>query len=65
MSQKMTTCKACGHEIAKSAKACPACGAKNKKFVTITGAGHATAYLTDTEKYTSELLAFINPLLYE
>ena len=42
-----------------------ACGAKNKKFVTITGAGHATAYLTDTEKYTSELLAFINPLLYE
>lgn len=31
MSQKMTNCKACGHEIAKSAKACPACGAKNKK----------------------------------
>ena len=28
---KMTTCKACGKEIAKSAKACPQCGAKNKK----------------------------------
>lgn len=28
---KMTTCKACGHEIAKSAKVCPQCGAKNKK----------------------------------
>lgn len=31
MNQKMTNCKACGHEIAKSAKACPHCGAKNKK----------------------------------
>lgn len=31
MSKKMTTCKACGQEIAKSAKACPQCGAKNKK----------------------------------
>ena len=28
---KMTTCKACGQEIAKSAKICPNCGAKNKK----------------------------------
>ena len=27
----MTTCKACSREIAKSAKACPHCGAKNKK----------------------------------
>ena len=27
----MTTCKACGAEIANSAKACPKCGAKNKK----------------------------------
>ena len=27
----MTTCKACGAEIAKSAKSCPHCGAKNKK----------------------------------
>ena len=31
MSKKLTTCKACGQEIAKSAKACPHCGAKNKK----------------------------------
>lgn len=31
MNKKMTTCKACGQEIAKSAKACPHCGAKNKK----------------------------------
>lgn len=28
---KMKTCKACGAEIAKSAKVCPHCGAKNKK----------------------------------
>ena len=28
---KTTTCKICGKEIAKSAKICPACGAKNKK----------------------------------
>ena len=31
MNKKLTTCKACGQEIAKSAKACPYCGAKNKK----------------------------------
>lgn len=31
MSKKMTNCKACGQEIAKTAKACPNCGAKNKK----------------------------------
>lgn len=31
MAHKMTTCKACGKEIAKSAKFCPSCGAKNKK----------------------------------
>lgn len=29
--KKMTTCKSCGAEIAKSAKVCPNCGAKNKK----------------------------------
>ncbi len=51
------------HEMSK--KNFDSCGAENKKFVTISGAGHATAYLTDTEKYTNELLAFINPLLYE
>lgn len=28
---KMKICKACGAEIAKSAKVCPHCGAKNKK----------------------------------
>lgn len=27
---KMVTCKTCGHEIAKSAKVCPNCGAKQK-----------------------------------
>lgn len=31
MSKNLTTCKACGQEISKSAKACPHCGAKNKK----------------------------------
>lgn len=30
---KMTTCKTCGAEIAKSAKSCPHCGAKNKKTI--------------------------------
>ena len=30
-SKKMTQCKSCGNEIAKSAKSCPHCGAKNKK----------------------------------
>lgn len=29
MSKKMIACKTCGQEIAKSAKACPHCGAKN------------------------------------
>jgi len=28
MSTKMTTCNACGEEIARSARACPHCGAK-------------------------------------
>lgn len=31
MDAKMITCKACGGEIAASAKICPKCGAKNKK----------------------------------
>ena len=31
MSKKMVKCKACGNEIAKSAKVCPNCGKKNKK----------------------------------
>lgn len=31
MSKKMITCRACNQEIAKSAKACPHCGARNKK----------------------------------
>lgn len=29
MAEKMTTCKACGKEIVKSAKICPNCGKKN------------------------------------
>lgn len=29
--EKLVKCKACGNEIAKSAKTCPSCGAKNKK----------------------------------
>lgn len=31
MNKKLTACKNCGEEIAKSAKLCPKCGAKNKK----------------------------------
>jgi len=31
MAAKMMKCKACGEEIAVSAKSCPKCGAKNKK----------------------------------
>lgn len=30
--KNMTVCKACGQEMAKSAKVCPNCGAKVKKF---------------------------------
>lgn len=29
--EKLTVCKACGAEVAKSAKSCPSCGAKIKK----------------------------------
>lgn len=31
MSKKLKSCKACGQTIAKNAKTCPHCGAKNKK----------------------------------
>lgn len=31
MSKKLINCKSCGAEIAKTAKTCPHCGAKNKK----------------------------------
>ena len=31
MSKGMTTCKVCSHELAKSAKRCPHCGAKNRQ----------------------------------
>jgi len=31
MAEKMIFCKACGKEIAKSAKTCPQCGKKNKR----------------------------------
>ena len=29
--EKLINCKVCGNEMAKSAKSCPSCGAKNKK----------------------------------
>lgn len=32
MGNKLNVCKACGHEVAKNAKTCPHCGAKNKKM---------------------------------
>lgn len=32
MAAKMIKCKTCGADIAKSAKVCPHCGAKNRKF---------------------------------
>ena len=31
MSEKLGFCKACGQQVAKNAKTCPHCGAKNKK----------------------------------
>ena len=31
MANKLITCKTCGVEIAKNAKVCPSCGAKNKR----------------------------------
>lgn len=35
MSKTMIKCKVCGAEIAKSAKVCPSCGAKNKKHTVL------------------------------
>lgn len=37
MKTKLTNCKTCGAEIAKDAKTCPACGAKNKNKHPILG----------------------------
>lgn len=39
MADKLILCKACGNEVAKSAKACPNCGARPKKpfFKTLNG----------------------------
>ena len=31
MKEKLKTCPVCGKEMAAGAKACPSCGAKNKK----------------------------------
>lgn len=31
MSEKLSTCKSCGQQVAKNAKTCPHCGAKNKR----------------------------------
>ena len=33
MKEKLKVCKVCGKEMAANAKACPSCGAKNKKLV--------------------------------
>lgn len=33
MSKKLISCKACGSQIAKSAKTCPHCGRRNKKSI--------------------------------
>ena len=33
---KLTTCKACGEQVAKTAKTCPHCGAKIKKSHPVT-----------------------------
>lgn len=33
MAAKMKACKVCGEQIAKNAKVCPHCGAKNKKII--------------------------------
>ncbi|NLU24150.1 MAG: DUF5067 domain-containing protein [Clostridiales bacterium] len=35
MSDKLIKCKACGADMAKSAKVCPSCGAKNKKHTAL------------------------------
>ena len=35
MAEKMKNCKVCGEPIAKSAKVCPHCGAKNKKHTVL------------------------------
>ena len=37
MANKMTTCKVCGTEVAKSATVCPHCGARLKKKHTVLG----------------------------
>lgn len=31
--RKLTICKSCGTKIAKNAKVCPHCGAKNKELI--------------------------------
>lgn len=35
MKETLVSCKACGQQIAKSAKKCPHCGAKNKKGIPV------------------------------
>lgn len=40
---KMIKCKTCGYEIAKSAKTCPSCGAKNKKGILLPVVGVVVA----------------------
>ncbi len=58
---KMIHCKSCGKEIAKSAKACPHCGAKAKPgcfriglatFLIIIGIGLIFGAMADTDQHT-------------
>lgn len=37
-----------------------ACSSADKKFITVDGAQHALAYVTDTEKYVGEFTAFVD-----
>ena len=69
MNNKMCTCKACGQEMAKSAKNCPHCGAKNKKpiytkwwfwFVVVIFIGTAASAGGESESSNSSVNAGTN-----
>ncbi len=70
MKNPLTACKACGQEMAKNAKTCPHCGAKNKKpilkkwwfwviialfIAIIAGAGNSGSSNTDYSDANSEV----------
>lgn len=42
-----------------------ACASKNKKLVTVKGAGHVLSFMVDQENYYKELREFFDPLLKE